>query len=63
MTEKRDSSMRLMYAPTILDAIASGDLARMKQVAREAEEFLKQTGHLPAALQALKIEIAKAERK
>lgn len=63
MNEKRDSSMRLMYAPTIHDAIVSGDLERMKQVAKDAEEFLKKTGDLPAALQALKIEIAKAERK
>jgi hypothetical protein len=54
---------QLLYAPTIHEAIASGDLARMKQVAAEAEEYLAKAGHLPAALQALKVEIARAERK
>ncbi|MGD0300695.1 MAG: DUF1843 domain-containing protein [Bryobacteraceae bacterium] len=53
----------LLYAPTIHDAITSGDLSRMKQVAQEAEQYLQQSGDLPAALQALKIEIAKAEHK
>jgi hypothetical protein len=35
----------------------------MREVAKEAEQYLQQTGDLSAALQALKIEIAKAERK
>jgi uncharacterized protein DUF1843 len=52
-----------LYAVTIHDAIGSGDLSRMKQVAQEAEQYLQQSGNLPAALQALKIEIAKAEHK
>jgi len=63
MSEKRDSSLRLLYGVTIHDAILSGDLARMKQIAKEAEDYLQQAGHLPAALQALKLEIAKAESK
>jgi hypothetical protein len=42
------------------EAIATGDLARMKQVAAEAEQHLKQVGDVRAALEYLKIEIAKA---
>ena len=52
-----------LYGVTIQDAIFSGDIHRMKQVAQEAEQYLQQAGDLPAALQALKIEIAKAEHK
>lgn len=63
MAEKQDSTVRVLYGPVIYDVIASGDLNRMKQVAKEAEHYLQQTGHLPAVLQALKIEIAKAEQK
>jgi hypothetical protein len=36
--------------------------SQMKQVASEAQEYLAQTGNLPAALAILKIEIAKAEK-
>jgi Domain of unknown function (DUF1843) len=63
MTEKQDSTIRPLYAVVIHDVICSGDVHRMKQVALEAETYLKQSGHLPAALQALKVEIAKAEHK
>jgi hypothetical protein len=52
-----------LYGVTIHGVIASGDLGRMKQVAQEAEQYLQQAGDVPAALQALKIEIAKAEHK
>jgi hypothetical protein len=62
MDQKR-ASAQLLYGPTIHEAIRSGDLNRMKQVAKEAEQYLRQVGDLPAALQALKIEIAKAEHK
>ena len=51
------------YGVAIQEAVASGDLARMKQVARQAEEFITKWGNLPAALEALKLEIAKAEKK
>jgi hypothetical protein len=37
-------------------------LPRMKQLAAEAEEHLKQAGDVRAALEYLKIEIAKASR-
>ena len=51
-----------LYAPPIQEAIATGDLARMKQLAAEAEAHLKQVGDVRAALEYLKIEIARASR-
>lgn len=51
------------YGVAIQEAIASGDLARMTAVAREAETYLKDHGDVPAALEALKVEIARASRK
>jgi hypothetical protein len=53
----------LLYAPTIQEAVVKGDLARMKQLAAEAEEHLKQVGDVRAALEYLKIEIAKHSHK
>ncbi len=53
----------ILYGVSIHRAIASGDLAQMKNVAKEAEQYLAQAGDLPAALEALKIEIAKLEHK
>lgn len=50
-----------MYGSAIQEAIASGDLAKMKAVAKAAEEKVKEEGDVAAALEALKIEIAKAE--
>ena len=52
----------VLYGPPIQEAIAKGDLARMKQLVTEAEEHLKQAGDVRAALEYLKIEIAKAQR-
>ena len=49
----------LLYGPPIQEAIAKGDLPRMRQLATEAEEHLKQVGHVRAALEYLKIEIAR----
>jgi Domain of unknown function (DUF1843) len=65
MSEKPDPGThpQPLYAVTMHNAITSGDLNRMKQVAQQAEQYLQQSGDLPAALQALKIEIAKAEHK
>ena len=51
------------YGPPIQDAIAKGDLAKMKQLAAEAEQHLQRAGDLRAAHEALKIEIAKHEHK
>ena len=52
----------LLYGPPIQEAIAKGDLARMKQLAKEAEEHLREVGDVRAALEYLKLEIAKASR-
>lgn len=52
-----------MYGTPIHEAAASGDLERMKAVARQAEEWLRETGDVAAALEALKLEIAKLERR
>jgi Domain of unknown function (DUF1843) len=51
------------YGEAIQQAVASGDLAKMKAVAKEAEAFVAQWGNIPAALEALKLEIAKLEPK
>ena len=48
------------YGEAIQQAVASGDLAKMKAVAKDAEAFL---ADVPAALQKLKSEIAKLEHK
>jgi Domain of unknown function (DUF1843) len=52
----------VLYGPPIQEAIAKGDLARMKQLAAEAEAHLKEVGDVRAALEYLKIEIARASR-
>jgi hypothetical protein len=51
------------YGVAIQQAIASGDIAKMKAVAKQAEQHVKDYGNVPAALEALKIEIAKLEKK
>lgn len=52
-----------LYGVSIHEAAASGDLERMKAVARQAEEYLREAGNVPAALELLKLEIAKLQRK
>ena len=52
-----------LYGVTICEAVASGDLAKMKEVARQAEEHVREWGNVPAALEALKQEISKVEKK
>jgi len=49
------------YGVAIHQAIASGDVERMRSVAGEAETFLRQSGDVRAALELLKLEITKAE--
>ena len=51
------------YSPPIQEAIAKGDLARMKQLAAGGEQHLAQTGDVRSALEYLKIEIAELEQK
>lgn len=52
-----------LYGVTICEAVASGDLARMKEVARQAEEHVREHGNVPAALEGLKLEISKLQKK
>lgn len=52
-----------LYAATMQEAAAAGDLKKMKEVCQQAEEHLKQAGDVSAALQVLKVEIAKLENK
>jgi len=52
-----------LYGVTICEAVASGDLARMKEVARQAEEHIREHGNVPAALESLKLEISKLQKK
>lgn len=51
-----------LYARPIAIAIANGDLTKMKALAVEAETYIKEHGDISAALEALKIEIAKLEK-
>jgi uncharacterized protein DUF1843 len=51
------------YGPAIQEAVASGDLKKMKAVAKAAEEHLHQHGNVASALEALKVEISRAEKK
>jgi Domain of unknown function (DUF1843) len=53
----------MMYGAAIQEAAASGDLATMKEVANAAEEHLAQHGNVAAALEVLRLEIAKQERQ
>jgi hypothetical protein len=51
------------YGVAIQEAVASGDLAKMKAAAQQAEDYLREWGNIPAALEALKMEISKLEKK
>lgn len=51
------------YGPAIQEAVASGDLAKMKEVARAAEAHVKEHGNVAEALENLKREIDKLEKK
>jgi hypothetical protein len=59
--EKQPNIPVTLYGVGIHKAAASGDLATMKKTAAEAEQYLTQHGNISAALEALKIEIAKLE--
>ena len=60
---EQDRTSVVPYGPPIQEAIAKGDLAHMKQVAAAAEQHLQQVGDVRAALEYLKIEIAKYSHK
>jgi len=51
----------VLYGPPIHDAIAKGDLPKMKQLAAEADKHLQEVGDVRSALEYLKIEIARLE--
>ena len=51
------------YGTAIHQAIASGDLQKMKAMVVEAEKYLKEHGDVAAALAIMKAEIAKLEKK
>jgi len=51
-----------LYGPAIHHCIARGDLAEMKKLVLEAEQHLRDHGNVAAALEALKIEIAKLSK-
>lgn len=53
----------LLYGVAIQEAVASGDLAQMKKVAKEAEAHVAQSGNVSAALEALKVEISRLQKK
>ena len=52
-----------LYGVTIHHCIAKGDLNEMKALVAKAEQYLRDHGDVAAALEALKIEIAKLEHK
>jgi Domain of unknown function (DUF1843) len=52
-----------LYATPIHNVIAQGDLPAMKALLAEAETYLKDHGDVGAAVQSLRAEIAKRERK
>ncbi|NEO99663.1 MAG: DUF1843 domain-containing protein [Symploca sp. SIO2E9] len=52
----------LPYGVAIHESIVSGDLERMKAMVQQTEEWLKEAGDVSAALELLKLEIAKLER-
>lgn len=60
---EQERASAVPYGPPIQEAIAKGDLAKMKQLATEAEQHLQQVGDVRAALEYLKIEIAKYSHK
>jgi len=51
------------YGVAIQQAVASGDLHKMKSTLHTAEEYLATHGDVSSALEVLKIEIAKLEAK
>lgn len=51
------------YGVAITEAIASGELAKLKAAQAAAETHLAQYGDIPSLLAVLKVEIAKLEAK
>ena len=53
----------VLYGVPLHQAAASGDLERMRGEAARAEDWLREHGDVSAALEALKLEIAKLEAR
>jgi ATP/maltotriose-dependent transcriptional regulator MalT len=51
------------YGPAIHEAIASGEVDRMRETLRQAEQHLAEHGNVSAAVEALKAEIARCESR
>jgi hypothetical protein len=51
------------YGMAMRSAAASGDLDKMREAHQQAEQYLQEYGNVSAALEALKVEIAKCEAK
>lgn len=51
------------YGVAIQEAVASGDLAKMKAAAQQAEQYVREWGDVSSALEVLKLEISKLEKK
>jgi len=60
---EQERSSSVPYGPAIQEAIAKSDLAKMKQLAADTEKYLQQVGDVRAALEYLKIEIARHSPK
>jgi hypothetical protein len=60
---QKGSPIVALYAVAIQQAAASGDLARMKALAADAEKVAGKNSHIDAALPHLKSEIAKLEAR
>jgi hypothetical protein len=52
---------RPLYAVAIHHCIGSGDLAKMKEVCAQCDEWLHKYGNIPVLYELLKSEIAKLE--
>lgn len=51
------------YGVAIHQAIAAGDLDRMRALVTETEDYLRKAGDVSAALELLKVEVARAEAR
>lgn len=51
------------YGTAIHQAIAAGDVERMRALAAETEDYLRRAGDVSAALELLKMEIQRAESR
>ena len=53
----------VLYGPVIEEAIARGDVDEMRRLVKKAEQHIAEWGNIPLALELLKVELARAERR